>query len=431
MHRSMAGASTAQGVDALGALFWNPAAISGLPGSEVVIGSEMIIPNTHLGSTVPAGAFGPLGPATTLSGLTRSDSGLVPTTGLGLVYQSEDMPLSYGLGVVTLAAGGVNFPGDAGNPILAPTGPLNQFILGPQVASAAILAIEPTVSYRLGDRLAVGFGPMIDVSVVSFDPAFFGPTSQARVTDPRVFPTGAHTRPFWGGGFRGGVTYRVADHLTAGFSYTSPQWFETWRFYARDASGNPFTFKTQFTLPQVFSLGAAYDGIENLLLTADLRWFDYRTTKLLGQPVREGGAGWDSVWAVALGARYQLSERLSAQVGYLYNENPVPSDLALFNTQLPALIKHTFSVGSYFQVNDSIGLSLAYVHGFKNSISGSVFPLRGTSTTIDSEYDSLALSIHIKFGGPRCKSTSPAEVAAATPAPVEAMSASPRPVGVP
>jgi hypothetical protein len=104
MHRSMAGASTAVGADALGALYWNPAAIGGLPGSEVVIASELIIPDTHLASTVPAGAFGPLGPATTQSGLTRSDSGLVPTTGVGVVYRPEDSPLSYGLGVVTLAA---------------------------------------------------------------------------------------------------------------------------------------------------------------------------------------------------------------------------------------------------------------------------------------------------------------------------------------
>src|SRR5262245_18175127 len=73
MHRSMAGASTGLGIDALGAQYWNPAAISGMPGSEVVIGSELINPDTHLGSTVPAGTFGPIfGPATTLPGLTRS-----------------------------------------------------------------------------------------------------------------------------------------------------------------------------------------------------------------------------------------------------------------------------------------------------------------------------------------------------------------------
>src|SRR4051794_34876011 len=46
MYRSMAGASTATAVEALGALYWNPAVISSLPGSEVVIGGELIVPDT-------------------------------------------------------------------------------------------------------------------------------------------------------------------------------------------------------------------------------------------------------------------------------------------------------------------------------------------------------------------------------------------------
>jgi long-chain fatty acid transport protein len=329
---------------------------------------------------------------------------LIPVTGLGVVYQAPDAGLTYGLGLATLAAGGVNFPGDVNNPILAPTGPLNQYILGPQAGSMTVLGILPTVSYQVTDRLTVGAGPMIDVCVVSFDPAFFGPTSQAGVLQPRVFPTGSHSRPFWGGGFRAGLTYKVTDHLVAGFAYTSPQWFETWEFNARDANGNPITFETQFTLPQILSLGVAYAGIDRLLLAADLRYFDYSTTQLLGEPVREGGAGWDSVWALALGGRYLLSDRLSVQLGYLLNENPVPSDLALFNTQLPALTKHTVSVGSSFQLNEWIGMSLAYVHGFENSITGAVFPLLGTATTIDTEYDAFVFNLHIKFGGPRCQS---------------------------
>jgi long-chain fatty acid transport protein len=218
MHRSMAGASTAGAADALGALYWNPAVISNLRGSEVVIGSELILPDTHVGSTIPAGTFGPLGPPETISGYTRSDSGLVPTTGIGVVYQLPCSRLTYGIGVVTLAAGGVNFPGDPGNPILAPTGPLNQFILGANAASAMILGIMPTISYQVTDQLAVGVSPMLDVSVVSFDPAYFGPTSQLSPLAPRQFPTGSHTRPFWGGGFRVGATYRIREQLTAGVS---------------------------------------------------------------------------------------------------------------------------------------------------------------------------------------------------------------------
>lgn len=403
MNRSMAGTSSAKAVDALGALYWNPATISGLPHSEVAIGSDLIIPNVHLGSTVPAGTFGPFGPATTLSGNTRSDGGLVPTTGVGFVYHDQASPLSYGIGMVTLAGGGVNFPGDVNNPILAPTGPLNQFILGSQGASILILGILPTASYQVSDRLAIGAGPTVDVALVSMDPAFFGPTSQVRPIDPRVFPTGSHTRPFWGAGFRVGATYKVTDHLVAGIAYTSPQWFETWRFNAREANGDPLTFTTQFSLPTTVSFGVAYDGIERLLLASDVRYFDYSTTKLLGVPPAQGGAGWSSIWSVSFGARYMLNERMSVQAGYLYNENPVPDNFVLFNTQLPATTMHTISAGAFMQVNDSIGMSLAYVHGFENTITGSAFPIVGTSSTLQTSYDSIVVGLHIRFGACRGK----------------------------
>lgn len=407
MHRSMAGASTAQGQDALGALYWNPAAISGLKYSEVVIGGEAIIPDTHLGSTIPAGAFGPLGPPATLSGLTRSDSGVGLLSGIGLVYQPEDSPLTLGMGLITLAGGGVNYPGSPSNPILAPVGPFNRFVLGPQAASMTIVSVMPTASYQVTDRLAFGFGPMVDISVVSFDPAFFGPPDDSSGDGLFTFPTGSHSRPFWGGGFRAGATYRITDNLVGGFSYMSPQWFETWKFNARTEVGDPFTFKTQFSMPMVLSMGLAFTGIERLTVVTDVRYFDYRTTKLLGQPVPEGGANWDNIWAVAAGARYQLNDRASVQLGYLFNENPISPNLALFNTQLPAFIQHTISAGGYLQLNDSIGLSLAYIHGFKNSISGSVSQLLRTSTNMDTEYDSIAFGLHVKFGAPRCRRDCP------------------------
>src|SRR5262245_25611014 len=90
MHRSMGGASTAAAADAAGALYWNPAVISGLPGSEVVIGGEALCADTHLGSRIEAGTFGPLGPPATLAGLTRSDSGLGLASAVGVVYRPED-----------------------------------------------------------------------------------------------------------------------------------------------------------------------------------------------------------------------------------------------------------------------------------------------------------------------------------------------------
>lgn len=399
MHRSMAGASTAYGVDALGAQYWNPAVITTLPGSEVVIGGEFLLADTHVGSAINANAFGPGNPATTLAGYTRSDSGLGVLSGVAFVYKPDDSPISFGMMTATIAGGGVNFPGDPANPVLAPRGPFNNVILGPQAASMTVISLMPTAAIQLTDRLAVGFTPMLDVSVVSFDPAFFGPLTDANGDGFRSFPTGSHTRPFWGAGFRVGATYQVIDGVHLGASYTSPQWFETWRFNASDELGNPIRFQTRATLPQILSAGVSFTGVEGLVLSADVRWFDYATSNLFGNSVRQGGAGWDSIWAVALGGKYQLTERLSCQLGYLYNQNPVPADLALFNTMLPAVTEHTISAGTYLQATESIGLSLAYIHGFKNSVTGSVLQLNRTTVTLDTEYDSLAFGMHIKFGG--------------------------------
>lgn len=398
MHSGMAGTSTAVGVDAISGLYWNPAVISGLQQNEVTIGSQLLIPHTGLTSTGPSAVGGPI-----ISGRTASDSGLVPTTAIGLVYRQEGSNWTFGMGMSSMAAGGVNFPGDANNPLLAPTGPLGQIVLGPQASAITVLQIAPTASYQVNDCLAVGFSPMVDVSAVSFDPAFFGPLSSTGPLAPQQFPTGSHSRPFWGGGFRGGVTYKPTNCVTTGFSYTSPQWFETWEFNTRDASGNAFTLRVPFSLPQIFSTGVAYTGIEKLLLAADLRYFDYSTTKLMGQPIQQGGAGWKNIWAVSFGGKYQVTDRVAVLAGYLFNENPIPGNLALFNTLLPAITEHTITCGMYSQVNDNIGISLGYVHGFENTISGSVLQFANTNTAIDSKYDAIVFGFHVKFGGSHCR----------------------------
>ena len=125
---------------------------------------------------------------------------------------------------------------------------------------------------RWSDRLAIGGGPIVAVSVVSFDPAFFAPPNDASGDGLFSFPSGAHSRPFWGGGFRAGATYRITERLTAGFSFTSPVWFETWRFNARNEVGAPFQFSTQATLPMILSAGLAWCANDSIQLLADVRW---------------------------------------------------------------------------------------------------------------------------------------------------------------
>src|SRR5690349_1317841 len=65
INRSMAGAATGAPLDAAGALYWNPATIGALDRSEMVFGTEIVIPRTTITSHIPAGLLGPGSPGLT------------------------------------------------------------------------------------------------------------------------------------------------------------------------------------------------------------------------------------------------------------------------------------------------------------------------------------------------------------------------------
>jgi long-chain fatty acid transport protein len=426
-HLSMGGASTAAPVDAIGALYWNPAAIARLGRSEVAAGGAFLFPNISLDST----AATPFGRA---SGRTRSDNGVGIGSDLGVVWQPEDGRPTYGLGLVALGGGGVNFPGTLANPALSGVGPLDN-VRGPIWSNIGLLQITPTAAYRVTDRLAVGFGPTVSVAFTGFDPAYFAPPDDANGDGIGTFPTGTHSRPFWGGGLRAGLVYSLTDRVDVGFGYTSPQWFETWKYYARNELGLPRTLFLTATLPAIYSWGVGYRPTDRLLLAADLRYFAYGSTDLFGTPIRDGGLGWRDVFAVALGSRYRVTDRAALSLGYVYNDNPIPGVGTLFNVQGPAIIRHTLAVGATVNVTDSTAASVGYAYGFRNSITGPVREAAGVGTELTAELQQITFTLQFKFGGGGCgrKAVTPVDDGCdPAPGPAAAGGADPgRPAGLP
>ncbi|MFO0814163.1 MAG: outer membrane protein transport protein [Gemmatales bacterium] len=394
VNGGMAGVSTAKPVDALGAMFWNPAAIGRLGHNEASIGGAFIYPDITLSSSLPQ-IGGPV-----LSGSTRSDNGFPLLPSLAIVSKLEEgNPMTLGLGLLSLGGGGVNFPGDASNPVLSPTGPFNQFVLGPIFSSLQLFQLTPTVSYQVTDRLVVGLGPTIDIAIASFDPAYFAAPNinQGQLNS---FPNAVNARPFWGGGFRAGLVYSVTDTIDMGFGYTSPQWMETFEFNSRDSLGNARRLSLELGLPAIYSWGVAWSAMEQLTLGVDLRYFDYEKADLYGTPVNERGLGWKSAFAVAVGGDYRLTERVSVRAGYQYNTNPLGSTNTLFNIQSPAIIQHTLTVGTTLALTENISTSIGYAYGLPNSISGSVEQLPNARVGLDAESHALLFNLQIKFGCP-------------------------------
>ena len=373
-HRAMAGASTAAPIDAAGAGYWNPAAISGLPQNQVYFGAELIYSDTRV-SVEP---FPP-------PGSTFSDTGLAALPTIAMVYHREDSPMTVGLGVYGLVGGAVNFGSRQPGPPLS--------VVSNQYAAASALVVAPVVSVQLTERLAVGLGPMIDIMNFSADPAFFAPNGDG------TFPAATHGRPFWGGGFQAGLYYELNPCWNFGLSYKSPAWFERLKWNALDGAGVPREISLDLTLPWIISWGVAYRGFERTTIAVDLRYFDYAGTKTFGQPVSEGGTGWQSIFAVAIGVERQVSQRMKLRAGYLFNENPIPAPLTLFNTELPAINQHQLSLGFSIQMNRSISMDFAWVHGFRNSIEGPIPPaqIAGATVGLSQSIDSWVVSMGVDF----------------------------------
>lgn len=375
-NRAMAGASMAAPLDAAGAGYWNPAAISGLPGNQVYFGADLVYADLRV-------ATDPLPPP----GSTFSDTGVSAIPTIALVYHREDSAVTTGLGVYGLVGGAVNFGSRQPGPPFA--------ALTNQYASAAGLMIAPTVSVQVSDCLAVALGPTVDVMGLSLDPAFFAPNGP-----PGSFPAATHGRPFWGAGFRAGMYYELNPCWSFGLSYLSPQWFETFRWNALDGAGAPQQVRLEHQLPSVLSWGAAYRGISQTVLALDVRYFDYAGSVPYGNSVADGGTAWQSIFSVAMGAERRLSERTKMRMGYLYNENPIRQVLTMFNTQLPAINQHQISLGFSMQLNRSMTMDFTWVHGFDNSIRGPVpggeIP-GGATVQLDQSMDSWVVGMGVDF----------------------------------
>lgn len=124
---------------------------------------------------------------------------------------------------------------------------------------------------------------------------------------------------------------------------------------------------------------------------------DKENTKLFGQRVVDGGVGWNSIFAVATGVERQVGDRLKLRLGYLYNDNPIPDVLTLFNTQLPAFNQQQFSLGLGFDLNRSLTMDFAWVHAFENTIEGPVLELPGTTIAMKQSLDFWSVGIGVRY----------------------------------
>jgi long-chain fatty acid transport protein len=282
--------------------------------------------------------------------------------------------------------------------------------------------IQPTIAYQISDRVRVGGGPILGISHVELNQRL--DVSQQEVPSDQVpegttfgnFGVPFHTAFADGSlegdaiGFGGhiGVQVEVTDRIRVGSRFLTPVKFE----YEGDAdfsqvstgltlpTGNPLSpgqnlsldfalessfvngplvdqsIETELTMPAQFLAGVAVDVTDRLLVKADYQWtgwssfdtipLDFEEDEL-DQQRREG---YENTHAVRFGAAYDLTDALTLQGGYLFNEAAAPDRTV--TPLLPEANRNHITAGIGWRALDKLEVNVAYQYLGQNDRRGRI-----------------------------------------------------------
>jgi long-chain fatty acid transport protein len=405
--KGMGGASTAMIGDTFGGAN-NPATMV-FTGDRIDFGLDVFSPQR---SAERSGSDPLLGP---IDGSADSDSTvfLIPEFG----YNRLISPV-LSLGVTVYANGGMNtdYPGgqipDAsacdGFYGVPPTGSYNLLCGNDRLGVDLMqLVVAPTLSYKLSDRHAIGIAPLIGMQRFSIEgaQAFAGfSTSPSDVSNH-----GSDTA--YGLGVRVGWFGQMTEALALGAAYSSRVYMSEFDKYK-----GLFAEQGDFDMPENYNLGVAFRFSPSFTLAADYQRINYSKVKSVGNPSsllldcaggdttaclggsNGAGFGWTDVNVWKLGVEYRHSDRLTLRGGYNHTDNPIRASDVTINILAPGVVQDHVTLGMTYVTSGGGELTLAYMHAFKNSVTGPSFfnnfttPLSSGNETIEMSQNAFGIA---------------------------------------
>ena len=354
------GAAGAAQIDDPAAVYYNPAAMSYLEGNAVTIGYTLEMPRTT-GKPTSGGDVD-----------MESQNFLVPNFYLVDNFGLEKF--TFGLGYTVPFGLGTDWPDDSYSRYVATE------------SDVAVQNINPSVAFKVNDSLSVGLGINYMISDVNKYRKF-----NVTATNTSLgFPATESDGDFYlkgddeGWGYNLGVLYNFADSHRLAVAYRSEVDFSqkgTLSLNGLGAGATAATFGTSYdtsikadmTLPEVITLGYAWDINDEFTVEADLEWTGWSSivqdwveweqetdaTRLAilnaGNPASKD---WDDVLSFGIGLNYKYSDKIDLRCGYIFEENPIPE--ANFDTALPDADRHGITLGFGYKFNSMV-MDVAYM----------------------------------------------------------------------
>ncbi|MGH0032949.1 MAG: OmpP1/FadL family transporter [Myxococcota bacterium] len=373
LGRAAAGAG-ALASDASTAL-WNPAGLTELEGSQVMLGLVGVFP--ELNPELSGRTISP-DPAPNGGGDAADFAPLVGG------YISAELPwgLHFGLASTALFGGGTDYDGDWTGRSFVTDNSLTAFL------------IQPSLAYAFTDWLSLGAGPAI--LYTSFE-------QRLKITALPGEPTAKIANADdWSAGAAVSALLKPREGTRIGVSYRSEIQADTSGRLEGPSGLNP-VIDTDFTFPQGVNLSLFQQVTDTWALLADVGWSDW--SRFGNIPLQIGAiAGtqrrrWDDTWRVGAGFQYAASETLTLQGGFSYDSSPVQASRLL--PDIPASEQYRFAAGLLLRPKPYVELSMGYQFLWFGDMEIDQVALPG-GVILDGEYDpahahQLGTSLTVKF----------------------------------
>lgn len=274
-----------------------------------------------------------------------------------------------------------------------------------QDISLAAYTVQPTVSYKICDR--VSFGAGLNITWGSFDLArsFFpvgdatnnaiaGLLQSVGMGDYAPAITQVGDYPLVSARLKGnsqvavgvnlGFMWNITDKWTFGVTYRSKQMMKVKSgsaelIYANEtvkqilsATGripkmDEGTFRTELPLPWNITFGVSFRPTDRWELAVDVQWVGWKSYKDLNVSFNEQELQIEDIYSVKnysntvitrFGAQYRLRDWAALRAGIYVDESPVRSDY--FNPETPSMTKVTYTCGVSLRPTKCLSIDVAY-----------------------------------------------------------------------
>jgi long-chain fatty acid transport protein len=298
--RAGAGEETGNG-DATDA-FFNPAAMSRLEKSELMVSAMAIAPTVEF-DVKRAGIVNGTGDGGDAADLTPG----------GSVFYAHPLndKWSVGISAVALTGSVLDYDDDWAGRYQV------------QDVSILVIGLVPSVSYKLTDKLSLGLSVPVMYSKLDMDIAVpISPPGGGGITDGKINLDGDDVQ------VAGSVSflYEFSDKTRLGARATSKFDFE----YDGDVSTanlGELGVTTELTMSSIARVGLSHDINEKWSAHATWGWDNWSELKDVFISTNNGGAAlprnWDDTYHYALGADYRMDQHWTLRAGIAYDTNPV------------------------------------------------------------------------------------------------------------